>query len=102
MTRISKHSKLRIIERDNDATSISEAKKIAKIAFNSGHPIGEYQKYPKFFAYLQKKNNQTYDCVVKIYRGNLYIWKSRKHKLVTVHPIPDRFIKEMEKNEAVD
>lgn len=98
--RITKHSKQRIIERDNGVSSVAEAKKVAKLAFRSGKRVGDFQKCPKFFNYLQNKAAQTYECSVRVYRGNIYIWRGRKHTLVTAHPIPDRFheeLKELEK-----
>lgn len=94
--RITKHSKQRIIERDNGVSSVAEAKKVAKLAFRSGKTVGDFQKYPKFYNYLRGKAAQTHDCSVRVYRGNIYIWRGRKHTLVTAHPIPDRFHEELE------
>lgn len=94
--RITQHSKQRIIERDNGVSCVADAKKVAKLAYSSGKTIGEYQKYPDFFNYLQKKRTQTNQCSIRIYRGNIYIWRGRNHTLVTAHPIPDRFQKYME------
>lgn len=74
----------------------SDAKRLAKIAFSSGDTIDKYQKYPKFFSYLSSRRNESQTCRVRIYRGNIYIWKGSKKTLITVHPIPDRFVKEME------
>lgn len=94
--RITKHSKQRIIERDTGVNFVTEAKKVAKLAFRSGKTVGDFQKYPKFFNYLQAKTTQTRDCSVRVYRGNIYIWRGRRRSLVTAHPIPDRFHEELE------
>lgn len=92
---ITRHSKERIIERNEDITNFAEAKKIAKIARRSGDTINNYQRYPKFFSYLQNKKNQTNDCAIRIYKGCIYIWRGKTKSLVTAHPIPDRYIEEM-------
>lgn len=94
--RISYHARARIVQRDDSANSHNDAKKLAKIAFNSGTTIDRFQKYPKFFAYLCDRRNESATCRVRVYRGNIYIWKGTQKKLITAHPIPDRFIKEME------
>ncbi len=93
--RITRHSKQRIVERDNDVESFSEAKRVAKQAFTSGKTVGYFQICPKFYKYLRHKANQTNDCSLRVYRGNIYIWRGRKHTLVTAHPIPDRFKEEI-------
>lgn len=89
--RFTSHGKKRLIERDDNIESVIEAKRVAKQAFISGKPISDYRAYPDFFNYLKKKKNQCCDCSLRVYRNNIYIWKTRKHILVTVHPIPDRF-----------
>ena len=92
---ITKHSKERIVERTVGINSFSEAKRLAKIAYNSGNTVNNFQKYPSFFSYLQRKLTQTNTCSIRIYRGCIYIWRGKKKTLVTAHPIPDRFIEEM-------
>lgn len=94
--RITKHSKQRIIERDDGVNYISEAKKVAKLAFTAGKTIADYQKHVAFYEYLKRKKEQTHDCSLRVYRGNIYIWKGRKKSLVTAYPIPNRFKKELE------
>lgn len=100
MGKITRHSKERIIQRTEGCSNFAEAKSLAKLARISGATINQFQLYPKFFAYLQNKKRQSNTCSIRIYRGNIYIWRG-KNSLVTAHPIPDRFIKEMEeyKNE---
>lgn len=93
---ITKHSKQRIVERDYGVNSFMEAKRVAKQAFHSGKTINHYQTCPSFFPYLQRKKNQTRNCCIRVYRNNIYIWRGSKHTLVTAHPIPDRFKKELE------
>lgn len=96
MMRVTRHSKQRIVERDDGVQSFAEAKRVAKQAFISGKTINHFQTCPKFYDYLQNKRSQTHDCSVRVYRGNIYIWRGRKHTLVTAHPIPDRFKEEVE------
>lgn len=93
--RTSYHARARLVQRDENAISHNDAKKLAKIAFNSGDTINMYQRYPKFFNYLSRRRSESATCRVRIYRGNIYIWKGSKKTLVTAHPIPDRFLKEM-------
>ena len=88
---ISKHSKERIVERDSEVQNFAEAKRVARHAFASGKTIDAYIKYPEFFRYLQHKKSQSYDCSIRIYRGNIFIWRGKSKILVTAHPIPDRF-----------
>lgn len=90
-----KHSKERMIQRVNGVNSFVEAKRIAKIAWTSGQTISKYQEYPKFFSYLQKKRDQSRECTIRVYRDNIFIWKGNRHKLVTVHSIPDKFTEEI-------
>ncbi len=94
-TKITKHSKERIVERTEGCNSFAEAKKLAKQAKRCGQTLNDFQRYPRFFSYLQAKKNQTNTCSVRIYRGNIYIWRG-KDTLVTAHPIAERYIKEME------
>lgn len=94
--RTSHHARKRIVERDEIANNHCDAKKLAKIAFNSGYTINHYQRYPSFFAYLSNRKRESTTCRIRVYRGNIYIWKGSNKTLVTAHPIPDRFIKEME------
>ena len=96
MSRISNHSKERSKERVEGVKTNYDAKRFAKQAKVSGKPIGLFQKYPRFFSYLQNKNNQTRTTRIKIYKDNIYIWRGATQTLVTVHPIPDRYKKEME------
>lgn len=97
--RTSYHARARIVQRDESANSHCDAKRLAKIAFKSGDTIDRYQKYPLFFAYLSKRRNESQTCRVRIYRGNIYIWKGSNKTLITAHPIPNRFLKEMEDKE---
>lgn len=94
MAQITRHSKERIVERTNGVNSLYEAKKLAKQARISGKTINDFQKYPRFFSYLQNKKRQTNSCSIRIYRNNIYIWRG-KNILVTAHPIPERYLEEM-------
>lgn len=98
---ITKHSKQRIVKRIDGVNTFAEAKRLAKQARISGKNLNSFQKYPKFFSYLQNKKNQTNECSIRIYRGCIYIWRGKTKTLVTAHSIPDRYIKEMKKIDSV-
>lgn len=93
---ITRHSKERIIERTSDINSFYEAKKAAKIAFIKGKTINDFQKYFCFYSYLKNKKAQSNSCSIRVYKGNIYVWRGRDHILVTAFPIPDKFKKEIE------
>lgn len=93
---LSNHSKERSIERVEGIETVADAKRCAKQARLHGNTINKYQRYPKFFSYLQNKRNQTRTCTIRIYKDNIYIWRGKLQTLVTVHPIPDRYQEEME------
>ncbi len=95
--RTSFHARGRIVERDEEVNSRVEAKKVAKMAFRCGAVIGDFQKYPKFYDYLSRRRSESNTCRVRIFRGNIYIWKGKTKTLITCHPIPDRFVAEMQK-----
>lgn len=95
MATITKHSKERIMERTDGVGNFADAKRLAKQARVSGKTINYYSKYPKFFSYLKNKRDQTNDCSIRIYRGCIYIWRGKNKTLVTAHPIPDRYVEEM-------
>lgn len=94
MVSVSKHSKERIVERTDGVNSFAEAKKLAKQAWRSGKTINHFQKCENFSNYLRTKRDQTRTCSIRVYKNNIYIWRGKK-TLVTVHPIPDRFIEEI-------
>lgn len=100
--RTSSHSRDRIVERDELAESRADAKKVAKTAYRKGATINQYQKYPKFFKYLQSRRGESASCSVRIYRDNIYIWKGSKKTLITCHPIPNRFLEEIAEVDEVN
>lgn len=93
---ISNHGKKRIVERVNNVNSISEAKKNAKIAFHSGKTISYYQSKPNFYEYLRARKHKSNSCTIRVYNGNIYIWRGKHKTLVTAHKIPERFLEELE------
>lgn len=95
MGRITRHGKMRLVQRADDCDNFVEAKKLAKLARTSGLTVDKFAKYPKFYLYLQHKNAKTNSQTIRVYRGNIFIWKG-KNTFVTAHPIPYRYIKEME------
>lgn len=95
------HSKNRIKERTEGCNSLAEAKRLAKQAKQSGDTINMYQRYPKFAAYLRRKKAQTNSCSIRIYRGNIYIWRGNGI-LMTAHPIPQKYLDEMKEIDGND
>ena len=96
MPRVTRHSKERLVQRNETIDNYAVAKRVAKIAWHSGRTIGEYNAYPKFFSYLTNKRNQSNTCSIRIYQDNIFIWRGSHRNLVTSHPIPDRYKEEME------
>lgn len=92
---VSKHSKKRMIERVNTVNSVAEAKRLAKIAFTSGKSIAYFQNNPKFVNYLRSRKQESNECIIRVYKGYIYIWKGKHKTLVTVHEIPERFLEEL-------
>ena len=94
---ITKHSKERIFERVG-YNYTKEAKRLEKQAWATGKHIHYYKKYPKFFASLQRKRDKTGSNKVRVYQNYIFIWRgSNPRKLVTVIPINNEFLKEMER-----
>lgn len=91
---MSKHYVKRAITR-TEASCAQEAKRAAKVAYRSGQTINNFYEYPRFYEYLKRKKFQSNECIVRVYKDNIYIWRGKNHNLTTVHPIPDRFVKEM-------
>ena len=102
MPRLTQHSKERIVERNDSVNSIADAKRIAKIAWRSGKERGAFSKYPKFFSYLANKQSQSNTCSIRVYQGNIYIWRGKNRSLVTSHPIPERYLAEMNEINSKD
>ena len=96
MPRVTRHSKERLVQRNEDIGSYATAKRVAKIAWTSGKTINSFVIYPKFFSYLTNKRDQSNACSIRVYQDNIFIWRGKKHTLVTSHPIPDRYKEEIE------
>lgn len=96
MPGISIHAKERSKERVEGVETNYDARRFAKQAWTHGASIGKFQKYPRFFSYLQNKKSQTRTTHIRIFKNNIYIWRGTTKTLVTVHPIPDRYQEEME------
>lgn len=93
---ISRHSKERLVERDNEINNFYKAKKIAKAAWAYGENINDFAKCPNFFTYLQTKKAQSRSCRIRVYRNNIYIWRgTNKRTLRTAYPIPKRYLEEI-------
>lgn len=95
MGKITRHGKQRLVQRCDDCESFLEAKRLAKLARTSGKTVDQFSKYPKFYIYLQNKNNKTNSQSIRVYKGQIFIWKG-KNTFMTAFPIPRRYLKEME------
>ena len=71
---VSKHSKKRMIERVDTVSSEAEAKRLAKIAFASGKNIAYFQNNPKFADYLRSRKQESNKCIIRVYKGYIYIF----------------------------
>ena len=93
---LSKHSKERSVERVGNVNCFAEAKRNAKIAYRAGKTISYYDSKPQFSAYLQARKRTTNNSTIRVYKGNIYIWRGKHKTLTTVLPIPERFLEELE------
>ena len=93
---LSKHSKERSVERVERVNCFAETKRNAKIAYRAGKTISYYDSKPQFSAYLQSRKRTSNNSTVRVYKGNIYIWRGKHKTLTTVLPIPERFIEELE------
>ena len=96
---VTQHAKQRIQERNELVTSTALAKRNAKIAYNSGYKIHQLAGYcPHITAWMRKKKGQNgNDAKVRLYQDNLYIWKGKKNRLVTVIPLTEENKQELRK-----
>lgn len=92
---LSKHSKERSVERVERINCFAEAKRNAKIAYRAGKTISYYDSKPQFSAYLQSRKRTSNSSTIRVYKGNIYIWRGKHKTLTTVLPIPERFIEEL-------
>lgn len=99
MNQITRHSKSRIVERMDTISSFQEAKKVAKQAWSSGKTIDRFQGYPNLYNYLVQKANYSRSNSLRVYRNTIFIWRGKKHVLVTAYPIPENFQDEMRRKE---
>ena len=93
---LSRHGKERSVERVEYVNCFAEAKRNAKIAYRAGKTISYYNSKPQFSAYLQARKRTSNNSTVRVYKGNIYIWRGKHKTLTTVLPIPGRFIEELE------
>ena len=96
---ITKHGIERMFQRVDNLNYKKDIKKLEKQAWSSGRTIEHYKQYPKLFANLQEKKNRSHTNKIRIYQNMIFIWKGQGGKgrrLITVIPIRDTFLKEME------
>lgn len=98
---ITQHSKQRLIERNDKVDNYENAKRNAKVAFNSGYCIHNLaESCPRtadWMRYKKEKNGRT--ARVRLYQNNLYLWRGQHKRLITVIPLPKVLREEVEKYE---
>lgn len=96
---ITKHAKERLVERNDSVNSFKMAERNAKIAFRSGYKIHQLARdFPRIAQWMQNKKDQNGGAAkVRLYQNNLYIWRSKANRLITVIPLCEDFQKELEK-----
>ena len=87
MVRYSYHAKKRVKER-LDVSVKSQRNKLFNRALRYGHPPsyfgGEFNKY------LENKQKSQKNINVKVYDGNIYIYKNKL--IITVFPVPTKYL----------
>ena len=99
---ITQHAKQRIQERNDSVTSAALAKRNAKIAYNSGYKIHELAGHcPHITAWMcKKKEKNGNDAKVRLYQNNLYIWRGKANRLITVIPLSEKLKEELKTAEC--
>ena len=99
---ITQHAKQRIQERNDTIDSVALAKRNAKIAYHSGYKIYQLAGHcPHITAWMRKKKGQNgNDAKVRLYQNNLYIWKGKKNRLITVLPLHEKHLEELKEAEC--
>lgn len=94
---ITQHAKQRIQERNESVNSAAMAKRNAKIAYNSGYKIHQLARdCPRIARWMQKKKDQNGGAAkVRLYQNNLYIWRSKANRLITVLPLCEELQEEL-------
>ena len=82
--KISKHARLRMIERTN--WNHQERRNLFRLALLKGKSIADI-KDNELKRYMMSKKN----CQTKIYRGYIFIYSKNSHQLYTMYELPKRF-----------
>lgn len=72
---------------------------MAKQAWTSGKTISYFCSYPDFCNYLRSKQGLSKTSSIRVYRGNVFIWRGKSKTLVTAFPIPEKYIGRLEELE---
>lgn len=86
--KITKHAYKRFSERTD--FSPSQRNHNAKIAFKNGYRISDFDD--PFYSYLFEKQLEGDKTSIKIWGENIYVFDNRHKKLVTVYPVPEKFL----------
>lgn len=90
-TIVSHHSRQRLVERVDGINSVKDAKRMAKQAWISGKTVNNFCSYPTFCNYLERKRGPSQNSSIRVYRGNVFIWRGKSKTLVTAFPVPPKY-----------
>lgn len=82
------HAKNRYSERTD--VSKNSTKHNTKYAYKNGTPISKFTG--DFYNYLFFKQRHNSRVSVKVYNNNVYIFDNINKKLITVYPVPEKFL----------
>ena len=86
--KITKHARKRFGERTD--FSPGQRNHNAKTAWKRGYRISQFGE--PFYSYLFEKQMEGDRTSVKIWGENIYVFDNRRKRLVTVFPVPERFL----------
>lgn len=85
--KVSKHAKERCTERLNIAYK-AKRNQLFNRALKYGHPPADFAG--EFADYLETRKNKGKNIGVKVYDGNVFIYKNKL--VITVFPVPDKYL----------
>lgn len=86
--KITRHAYKRFFERTN--FTAKQQSHSAKQAWKYGRKVAEF--CDPFYSYLIDKQLSGDRTSVRIYDKNIYVFDNRHQRLITVYPVPERFV----------
>lgn len=86
--KITKHAYKRFGERTD--FSPGQRNHNAKTAWKRGYRVSQFGE--PFYSYLNSKQQEGDRTSVKIWGENIYVFDNRHKRLLTVYPVPERFL----------